>query len=564
MKIKLICAILLACVLFGTMIGCQASGGDTDAATEAATTEAPETAAPPVVIRLAELSEYALVRPEETDDTLIRAATDLLKAINSACGSSMSIKTDFYKVGMKGYEIVDREILVGDTNRPQSAAFLAELRAEDYGYGIVDGKLVIAGHSSEMTAKAVELFCNHVLDGSAATRAEFFVEGQGQIHAGSYPLDAMTLCGKSINSYTIVYAAENQAFEKPLAGLLADHIASLTGYVLAVAPSDKADAAKLKICIGDTGASAVSALGGNCLLGMSEGAVVACGANSVGNAAAVRALIDALTPTDGAKTVDCVLEASELIKLDDTVMSAMSFNVYVGNVVPERQARVLKQIMLHLPDSFGVQEASDTWMTYLKRELGGYYACVGVGRDNGKGEHSAVFYAKDKFDLAESGTKWMSDTPDVSSKFPASSLNRIFSYAVLVRKSDGAKLMHVNTHFDHTSEEARAQQAGVLLEFIAKYPDLPIVCTGDFNTGYGGTIHRNMVAGRLSDALDLAPGAKRSATFHNYGSSSTIIDFCFVTDDKIKATYYDVCDDKVNGDFSSDHHPVYIEYQLID
>ena len=251
MKIKLICAILLACVLLGTMIGCQASGGDTDASTEAATTEAPETAAPPVVIRLAELSEYALVRPEETDDTLIRAATDLLKAINSACGSSMSIKTDFYKAGMKGYEIVDREILVGDTNRPQSAAFLAELRAEDYGYGIVDGKLVIAGHSSEMTAKAVELFCNHVLDGSAATRAEFFVEGQGQIHAGSYPLDAMTLCGKSINSYTIVYAAENQAFEKPLAGLLADHIASLTGYVLAVAPSDKADAAKLKICIGD-------------------------------------------------------------------------------------------------------------------------------------------------------------------------------------------------------------------------------------------------------------------------------------------------------------------------
>lgn len=562
MTIKQIFTLLLAGTALCTLAGCQSAGGAEALTTEAVTTAVPETAAPPVTIKLAELSAYTLVRPEETDDTLIDAATGLLKAINDTCGSSMKIKTDFFKEGMKGYEIVDREILIGATNRPQTAAFLAGLRAGDYGYGIVDGKLVIAGHGSEMTAKAVSLFRSRVLGDDAKARADFFTEGQGEIKAGTYPLDSMTLCGKPIAEYTIVYRADNKAFEKHLANLLGDHIAAQSGYVLPIVASDEAESVKAKICVGDGAAVQV----GQYLLGADKAgdpAVVAAGTDSAGNAEAVRALIAALTPADGAKTVDCALDAPKPTAIDDTTMTAMSFNVYVGNVVPERQARVLYQIETHLPDTFGVQEASDTWMNYLKRELSGYYASVGVGRDNGSGEHSAVFYAKDKFNLIDSGTKWLSATPDVTSKFPSSSLNRIFSYAILERKADGARFMHVNTHFDHKSEEARGQQAGVLLDFVAKYPDLPIVCTGDFNTGYMGTIYKNLIAGRLGDAADLVPGAKRAATFHNYGSSSSIIDFCFVTDDKIKATYYDVCDDKVMGDFASDHHPVYIEYQLI-
>ncbi len=563
MKIKLICAVLLVGVLAGMLSGCGSDGASDTTTVDAATTAVPETEAPPVTIRLAELSEYTLIRPEETDDTLIDAATGLLKAINEACGTSMAIKTDFFKEGMKGYEIVDREILVGATNRPQTAKFLADLRADDYGYGIVDGKLVIAGHTSAATAQAVSLFRANLLGGDAATRADFFTEGDGRIKTGSYAVESMTLCGRPINEYSIVYAAENKAFEQHLAELLADHIAELSGYVLPVTASDKADGVKAKICVGDSGASAVSALVGQYMLGVTDAEVIASGADSAGNAEAVLTLIEKLTPAEGAKTVDCTLSAPVATPIDDTTLSAMSFNVYVGNIVPERQARVLYQIETHLPDTFGVQEASDTWMTYLKRELGGYYACVGVGRDNGKGEHSAVFYAKDKFNLIDSGTKWLSETPDVTSKFPSSSLNRIFSYAILERKSDGVRFMHVNTHFDHKSEEARGQQAGVLLDFIAKYPDLPIVCTGDFNTGYMGTIYKNLVAGRLGDTADLVPGAERAATFHNYGSSATIIDFCFVTDDKIKATYYDVCNDKVMGDYASDHHPVYIEYQLI-
>ena len=46
------------------------------------------------------------------------------------------------------------------------------------------------------------------------------------------------------------------------------------------------------------------------------------------------------------------------------------------------------------------------------------YDYIGVGRDNGKteGEHSAIFYRTDKFEVIDKGDFWMSETPDVPSK----------------------------------------------------------------------------------------------------------------------------------------------------
>ena len=82
---------------------------------------------------------------------------------------------------------------------------------------------------------------------------------------------------------------------------------------------------------------------------------------------------------------------------------------------------------------------------YLNGNLGELYASVGQGRDGGvDGEYSAIFYNKTKFSVLESGTKWLSDTPDKVSKVPESSLNRIFTYALLQRSTDNMKIMFAN------------------------------------------------------------------------------------------------------------------------
>ncbi len=70
-------------------------------------------------------------------------------------------------------------------------------------------------------------------------------------------------------------------------------------------------------------------------------------------------------------------------------------------------------------DIVGTQEVRPNQLQDLKDRLPGYVS-VGVGRDDGtngpdSGEHSTLFYKKDRFKEHESGTFWLSETPDVPS-----------------------------------------------------------------------------------------------------------------------------------------------------
>ncbi|MBQ6118718.1 MAG: hypothetical protein IJK98_05765, partial [Clostridia bacterium] len=98
----------------------------------------------------------------------------------------------------------------------------------------------------------------------------------------------------------------------------------------------------------------------------------------------------------------------------------MSFNIRCtdvnGTPAALRRTIVAREIMKIKPDSFGVQEATPTWMNALKALLP-EYACVGVARDNGLsvggiGEYSAVFYLREKYEVLDHGDFWLSDTPD--------------------------------------------------------------------------------------------------------------------------------------------------------
>ena len=129
----------------------------------------------------------------------------------------------------------------------------------------------------------------------------------------------------------------------------------------------------------------------------------------------------------------------------------MSFNVWVSGKTTERNERVLNMVLKYLPDTIGFQEVDPVWLSTLKSGLKDQYDFVGEGRNGGSsGEYNPIFYKKDLFTLVDSGTRWLSNTPTVVSKVEESSLNRIYTYALLERKSDGKRIMVVNTHFDHT------------------------------------------------------------------------------------------------------------------
>ena len=231
----------------------------------------------------------------------------------------------------------------------------------------------------------------------------------------------------------------------------------------------------------------------------------------------------------------------------------VSFNVRCADdtygSVKGRSKLVCAALEQYRPDSFGVQEATQKWLDAIDAELGDEYACVAQMRDDTDGaEASAVYYLKDKFELVDSGTIWLSKTPEVfASKLPKSACTRVATWATLKEKESGKIYTHVNTHLDHVYEEVRVEQVKILevkLEEL-KAQGYPVICTGDFNT-YEGDEAYNEMLDCLKDSKYLAAESDEGKTYHDYGLilfEKRPIDFVFVSDG-VTVNRYKIIDEK--------------------
>jgi len=255
---------------------------------------------------------------------------------------------------------------------------------------------------------------------------------------------------------------------------------------------------------------------------------------------------------------------------DGADVRVMTFNLrctgFNKTSIQYRSSLICKQINETKADSMGFQEANLLWMDLLEEYLDENYAFVGTARFDGDvlGEYSPIFYRADKYDVIDSGTFWLSKTPDVpGSRDWGSNRSRICTWAVLKNKSTGEAYAHLNTHLDHISALAREEQMKVLLtkvsELIGEYP---IVVTGDFNDTNNSVMY-NEISEVLTDSRLLAPvtDTKPIGTYHNYGEKDELIDFIFVSDN-ITPMVYHVIDDKLNDVYLSDHYGIYVDFSL--
>ncbi|MBQ3125491.1 MAG: endonuclease/exonuclease/phosphatase family protein [Clostridia bacterium] len=544
-------------MLLALLLCFSACGGDVPAVSDLPDTTLPP--APPMQLLMADLGQYDVVRPTEAGTVCKTATTALYHALHALC-EEVTIKEDFFREGIASLAMGEYEILVGATNRPESAEFLADLRYADYGYTLIGKKLVIAGHTEETTAQAVEAFCRDVLENQSGE--VLFSADNAQICNADYAVDALTLGGIAIDEFRIVFPPTGTMGEEALAERFASAVARTSGDVLEVIEGGETSALALHTIY--IGGSAAADLAEN------EGCVDFDGSNitfRAPNAAALSHIVSHVI--DGfagkqAETLDLKLEAETRSSFDAAPMTAMSFNIYCNDFTQTRINRVLTMIRSHMPDTVGVQEATTNWMNTLKKELGDVYEFVGEGRDGGtKGEHSAIGYKKSVYRLVETDTFWLSDTPEQVSKVPESSLNRVFTYALLERISDGVQVMVVNTHFEHTSDAARERQAEVLAAYLQKWAGYPLILTGDFNTKPGTTAYNIVRGGGVENCSSLArikTSPATAVTFNNYGKSNSVIDFVFTNQNAIVVEDYRVCDEQIDGNYPSDHLPVLVEY----
>ncbi len=371
-------------------------------------------------------------------------------------------------------------------------------------------------------------------------------------------LAELTIAPETLAEYRIVYPEEDRN-AKLLAHWLANEIVEESERVLQVV-SDAKEIEGKEILVGTTNRSiGTDALQepktGNYVIDADETYICVRGQDAVGDYYAVKALMDTLLPGEKDAPIT-IVPGTQQIPESDT-LAAMTFNIFSGDMSEQRSMSVIQTILNHLPDTIGVQEATEEWMSILEENLGGLYDYVGIGRDGEEGgEYSAVLYRKDRFQLQESGTKWLSDTPDVVSRYEASKYNRIFTYAVLAENTTDTQLLVINTHLDHMG--SREEQAEVLIDFIEDYSEYPVILTGDFNAEKGGAVYR-MITKQLQDSAEIA---KEVPALFGQTFKDKIIDFVFVSEQNFEILKYDVIYAMENDMIPSDHRPVVVEYKL--
>lgn len=253
-------------------------------------------------------------------------------------------------------------------------------------------------------------------------------------------------------------------------------------------------------------------------------------------------------------------------------IKAMTFNVRVDvaadgkNAWPNRKALVKALIHHEAPDILGLQEV----LLHQKRDLEEAlpdYAVIGAGRDDGKqsGEFAPLAYRSDRFELVDSGTFWLSPTPDVPGKGWDAALPRVATWAMLRERASGRLLRTLNTHFDHAGAKARTKSAELVGQWSAgaEQAGMPTIVMGDFNAVPGSEPYRHLIntaATRLSDSRSISqtPPYGPPGTFTGFRierDAPEPIDYIFVTPE-FAVERHAVITQHWDGRLASDHYPV--------
>jgi endonuclease/exonuclease/phosphatase family metal-dependent hydrolase len=231
------------------------------------------------------------------------------------------------------------------------------------------------------------------------------------------------------------------------------------------------------------------------------------------------------------------------------------------NAWPARKDMVKALIRYHDFDIFGTQEGYADQIADLAQM--DEFDHVGVGRDDGKdaGEHSAIFFRKDRFALLGKGDFWLSETPDRPSfGWDARCCRRLASWARLRERASSRVLVVFSVHFDHEGDVARRASADLMLRKIAEiaHGDAAI-CVGDFNsTPDTVQIQRMTKAMRDARLASKTPPYGPAATFNDFHpdrAPTGRIDYVFV-DRHFDVLRYAALSDSLDQRYPSDHFPV--------
>ncbi len=238
------------------------------------------------------------------------------------------------------------------------------------------------------------------------------------------------------------------------------------------------------------------------------------------------------------------------------------------NAWPHRKELVKSLVRYHDFDVLATQEGLPDQIADLSGMT--EYAHVGVGRDDGKnaGEHSAIFYKRQRFTLLRSGDFWLSQTPDRPSLgWDATCCHRLASWAQLQERQSGRRFYVFSVHFDHEGQVARRESARLMLRKVKEIAGAePVIVAGDFNST-PETEQIGIMRSQLADAFEATakPPYGPVGTFNAFKIDSPLderIDYIFVSP-QVQVLSYATLSDSRHGRFPSDHLPVLVKVNVL-
>ena len=239
-----------------------------------------------------------------------------------------------------------------------------------------------------------------------------------------------------------------------------------------------------------------------------------------------------------------------------------------GNLWVDRKDKVSALITYHNFDIFGIQEAFKDQMDDMHKLLP-HYVSIGVGRDDGKekGEYSAIFYKKERFNLIKNGTFWLSATNTQSpNKGWDAVLPRICTWGIFEDKTNGKKFIFMNTHFDHRGKIARKESAKLILNKAKELAQgMPLIICGDLNVNENNEAYFTLAKSSIVEDTFLRSNVvyAPNSSFNGWGKSikeTGRIDHIFISE-PFQVLKYGILTDTYMGKYPSDHFPVAVQLE---
>ena len=251
-----------------------------------------------------------------------------------------------------------------------------------------------------------------------------------------------------------------------------------------------------------------------------------------------------------------------------TKLRFLSFNILASlwnhrPQVPPRAGEVIKFLKETAPDAAGLQEIDKEWIKALKGRIAPYKFVTVKTIPPGKTVMGNIIYDSSRYREVTGGHH-----PFYSNR---NSLLRCFYWVMLEDLKTKKRFIFANTHWD-LNVPLRIQNAekmsGFVLELRKKY-DLPIICTGDYNSNVDSReLQLFLQKSGLADAVSTASYTENRDLASYYSpkyftappwKEKKHIDHIIATKDLVPLSARLVLDKKLL--LSSDHLPLIVDYK---